>query len=67
MRAALRDVCRAVARGVPVRLGERGTLIGEPMFVEGVVQWKRRAGLRAAEVVLGQFRVTLVVALRLAP
>jgi hypothetical protein len=62
MRMALPDLVRELANGLLARVDPRACLtVGPPVFVDGVARRARNSRVRAAEVLLGVTRATLVL------
>jgi hypothetical protein len=62
MRTAISQLARDLARGLARRAAPLAQLVvGAPVFVDGVARRTRGSGVRAAEVVFGITRATLVL------
>ena len=65
VRTSMCDIARHLGEGLGRRIRtRRWVAVSEPVFVDGIARCTRDVGLRAAEVVLGSSRVTLVVVAR---
>jgi hypothetical protein len=64
VRSRMCDIARNLGRALAHRIGGLHIAVSEPVFVDGIARRTSDVGLRAAEVVLGGTRATLVVVAR---